>query len=125
MLHEGLMEVERRFLLYTVTKITQENVYRSTEILFDNLLNSRQKCQAIRNEVRKSLTSIQRFENKQQLFEDYTNSIQTLETIQNQSQELEFDRQKAYEVLEIRKTENPLNDEVSYKIQKLLNEIGL
>jgi hypothetical protein len=71
------------------------------------------------------LNSIQRFEDKKQLFEDYKNSIQTLGTIQKQSQETEFDRQKAYEVLEIIKTENPLNDQVNYKIQKLLNEIGL
>ena len=125
MLNEGLMEIERKFLSYTVTKITQEKIYRSTEILFDNLLNSRQKCQSIRNEVRKSLNSIQRFEDKKQLFEDYKNSIQTLGTIQKQSQETEFDSQKAYQVLEIIKTENPLNDEVNYKIQKLLNEIGL
>lgn len=123
MLNEGLIEVERTFLSYTVTKVTQEKLYRNTEILFDNLLSSRQTCQSIRTEVRKSLNSIQRSEDKKQLFEDYKNSIQTLGTIQKQSQENEFDRKKASEILEIINQENPLNDQINYKIQKLLMEL--
>jgi hypothetical protein len=124
-LNEALMDIERSLLTYAVGQIAQTKVFRNTELLFDNLLMSRQKCQSIRTEVRKSLTSLQRSEDQRQLFEDYKTSIETLGVAQKKSETISFDREKANQVLELIKKENPLKSEVNLKIQKLLNDMGL